>query len=240
MIFSYKTFRQGTACGFAALALAAIAGCGKQPIPDPPRSRSRLTIEIFKDLELNRHEPAAEKIVKLKAVDPENVFLAELEENEVCNIYMDTIQRQLNAGDIDAAIKTVEQARRKHGLYRGLIQVEVELKKLKELQEAVNNMRQAEQSEPLFAEIERVRQIISDYPPAQILGPMLNQKAAAAAALARQENLRARFSLLCDLVAMRQYRRHWAETMAAELEFENRLPENKNSRLPENLLPAAQ
>ena len=220
--------------------LAGVSGCGKKEVPDPPLTRNRLTIDMFKNLAENKHEQAIEKIIKLKALDPESVFLAELEEEEVSNIYMSSVQQQLNEGDIEAAIKTVDAARKRHGLYRSLIQADVELRKLRSLQESVVNMLQAESSEQVFAEIEQSGKIISEYTPAKALEPMFARKSIEAASMARQESICTRFSLLCDTVLMRQDKNRCAETIAAEFEIENNLPENKNSRLPATILSAEQ
>ncbi len=240
MVLKYNLSRGCLILLSAAVVLTGVSGCGKKEVPDPPLSRNRLTIEMFKNLEENKHEQAIEKIIKLKALDPENVFLSELEENEVSNIYMGTIRQQLNAGDIEAAIKTVDAARKRHGLYRSLIQADTELKKLKSLQESVSNMLQAESSEQVLAEIEQSRKIISEYPPAKALEPMLDRKSIEAARMARNESIRTRFSLLCDTVSMRQDKNRCAETIAAEFEFENNLPENKNSRIPATILSSEQ
>ncbi|MFA6102780.1 MAG: hypothetical protein WCV67_15280 [Victivallaceae bacterium] len=224
----------------AIVVLAGVAGCGKKEVPDPPLSRNRLTVDMFKSLEEDKHEQAIEKIIKLKAVDTENVFMAELEESEVSNIYMSTVQQQLNAGDIDAAIRTVDNARKRHGLYRSLIQADAELKKLRSLQESIGNMLQAESSGQVLAEIETSRKIIGEYPPAKALEPMLDKKSIEAARMAGQESIRTRFGLLCDAITMRQDKNRCAETIAAELELENNLPENKNSRISAAILPSEQ
>lgn len=240
MILKYDLSRKCLIFLSVAIVLAGVSGCGKKEVPDPPLSRSRLTIEMFKNLEENKHEQAIEKIIKLKAIDAENIFLSELEESEVSNIYTGDVQRQLNAGDIEAAIKIVDAARKRHGLYRSLIQADAELKKLKSLQESISNMLQAESSEQVFAEIEQSGKIVSEYPPAKTLAPMLDKKSIEAARMARRESIRARFSLLCDTVAMRKDKNRCAETMAAEFEFENNLPENKNSRIPAAILSSGQ
>ncbi|MHB9138379.1 MAG: hypothetical protein ACYC4Q_03130 [Victivallaceae bacterium] len=222
----------------AVIMLAGIAGCGKKDIPDPPLSQNRLVSDVFKDLADNKHEQAIDKIIKLKAIDPENVFLAELEENEVNNIYMNTVQQQLDAGNVNAALKTIEQARKKHGLYRSLMQVDAELKNLRSLQEAVTRMQQAESSDRVYAEIELCRKIISEYPSAKALEPMLRRNQIEADRMARKENMRSRFSLLCDISTSRQNSLTCAKTMTAELELENNLTENRNSRVPATLFTA--
>lgn len=235
MIFKYKILSGKHFVLPAFIMLAGIAGCGKKEIPDPPLSQIRLVSDIFKNLDENKHEQAIDKIIKLKAIDPENAFLSEVEENEVNNIYLSTVQQQLNSGDVNAALKTIDQARKKHGLYRSLMQADAELKNLRALQESVARMQQAESSEPVYAEIELCRKIVSEYPPAKTLEPMLQKKQREADRMARQENIRARFSLLCDTVTSRQNSLTCAKTMAAEFEFENNLPENRNSRVPATL-----
>ncbi|MEI8248435.1 MAG: hypothetical protein WCI51_21575 [Lentisphaerota bacterium] len=240
MALKYSLLRRSFVLLSAVMALAGAAGCGKKEVPDPPLSRNRLTIEMFKNLEENKPEQAIEKIIKLKALDTENIFLAELEESEVSNIYMSTVQQQLNAGDIDAAIKTVDAARKRHGLYRSLIQADAELKKLRSLKESVTGMLQAESSEQAFAEIELSGKIAGEYPPAKALEPMLAAKSAEATRMARQESIRTRFSMLCDTAAMRSDKNKCADTIAAEFEIENNLPENKNSRIPATLISSGQ
>jgi hypothetical protein len=235
MIFKYKFLLGKLFLLPAVIMLAGVAGCDKKEVPDPPLSQNRLVVDIFKDLEANRHEQAIGKIIKLKAIDAENIFLVELEENEVNNIYMSTVQQQLNSGDVNAALKTIEQARKRHGLYRSLMQADAELKNLRTLQEAVGRMQQAESSDRIFAEIELCRKVISEYPPAKTLEPMLQKKQLESERMARQENIRSRFSLLCDAVTMRRNNSSYAKTMIAEFEFENNLPENKNSRVPATL-----
>ena len=70
--------------------------------------------------------------------------------------------------------------------------------------------------------------------------PMLNKKSIEAARMAGQESIRTRFGLLCDAITMRQDKNRCAETIAAELELENNLPENKNSRISAAILPSEQ
>ena len=236
MIFKYKILSGKLFILPAFIMLAGMAGCGKKEIPDPQLSQIRLVSDIFKNLADNKHEQAINRIIKLKAIDPENVFLAELEENEVNNIYLSTVQEQLNAGDVNAALKTIDQARKKHGLYRSLMQADAELKNLRALQESTARMQQAESSERVYAEIELCRKIVSEYPPAKTLEPMFQKKQREADRMARQENIRGRFSLLCDAVTALQNNMNSAKTMAAEFEFENNLPENKNSRVSVTLL----
>jgi hypothetical protein len=227
--YRYLLFSAALLCVFA-------AGCGKRVIPDPPLTQNKLVIELFKNLANNEHEMAIDKIIKLRAIETENQYLPQMEEFEVSNIYTDSIQKCLDSGDIDAALKIVDDARKRYGLYRSLIAAEEDLKTLKSIQESMDKILSSDSSEQILLEVEQIKKNTASYTPAKKLLPMLAFQQQLADNMANQENRRAKFSLLADLTTARKEKHSTANILAAQLALENMLPENKNSKIRENLL----
>ncbi len=213
-----------------------LSGCGKVVIPDPPLTQNKLVIEMFKNLAKNEHEMAMDKIIKLRAIETENQYLPVMEENEVTNIFMNTVQKHLDNGDIDAAIGVVDEARKRYGLYRSLILAEQDLKSLKTIKYSLDKIQSAESSEQIQSELEQIKKISENYTPAKKLIPMISYQQKLVNNMSNQENRRAKFSLLSDLITARKEKHNLTNILAAELALENMLPENRNSRVPESMI----
>lgn len=196
-------------------------GCKKTETPDPPTAYNRLLIGMFKSLDKNQHLAAAEKIAKLKPLDPENVFLNKLEESEISNYYIDQAQTELNQGRLDEAIKIISQAREKYPFNKNLDDSAKQLQMLDVLNSKISSMQNPQSADDLNACIKTVRNIIKTYPAATVLEPILQKKQHLAKTMELKENSRAKFSLLCDIAEMKTLNNPIAETMTAQFQVEN-------------------
>jgi len=196
-------------------------GCKKTEAPDPPTAYNRLLIGMFKSLDKNQHLTAAEKIAKLKPLDPENAFLNKLEESETSNHYINLAQTELNQGKLTEAIKIIRQAREKYPFNRNLDDSAKQLQMLDVLNSEISSMQNPKSADDLNADLKTVKNIIKTCPAANVLEPMLQQKQRLAKTMELKENSRAKFSLLCDIAEMKTLNNPLFDTMVAQFQVEN-------------------
>jgi heme oxygenase len=211
------------------------AGCGRNDVPDPPTAYNQLVIGLFKDLDAKDYRAAANKASKLKALDPENAFLNQLIENELSNYYIKQAQKKLNAGKLAAAQDIISAGRSKYPFNQNLIKTEAYLKQVSELAVKVKSISVPFSSEELQRNIKAIEKLQKSIPEAKSLNKILKQKSEQAKAMAKREERRARFSLLCDLKDQEKQNNEVAKTLAIQFELENAKAAAGN-KLPSNIL----
>lgn len=155
-----------------------ICGCGKArtPAPAPPRTRSQLVLELFSALEAGDHKTALSKTIRLRKLEPNNVFLHQLKSIEENNIIIENVQALLDKDELDKAIFEVDEAIKKLGSNNDLLTVKQELEKLTEIKEIFETFSKSQSSTELARTAARLKTIASDYKPAEILIPLANKK----------------------------------------------------------------
>lgn len=85
-----------------------MVGCGKETAPDMPRSENKLVIELFKRLKTKDYHGALKKVERLRHLNSESVFLAELENTQRTNQALLEVKERLEAKDLGGAEKIIE------------------------------------------------------------------------------------------------------------------------------------
>ena len=221
------------------IGLAWLVGCGKKELPPPPVAHVQLVTKLFDNLSKGQHDAAYKRIQKVRALDPSNEFLIQLEEREFCNHYILQAQALLDEGKVGQALAAINIAARKFPLNRNLLAIHTELSKLENLQKHIRLLNSAKSSQEMNSQINVIIAFIRNYPAAKALQPLLKQKVLLALKTKLHEQERARFDLLCDLKSARQGKRpdpSLNSTLAAMLTVANAATVNKNERISSDLL----
>lgn len=192
---------------FCLVALAFIVlfpSCKKnQTAPDPPLSKGRLVIDLYRSLSKGDHASALKKIEKLRVLEPSNVFLAILENSEKDNILISDAQNQLNAGKLEEAEEITKKAIQKQGLNETVSSLRKELSTIRKIKISVekltgNDLDSLEMAKNAVALTESVK----NYAPAGFLLDFAAMKLEEARELYRWESLRALEDLKADCFFM--------------------------------------
>jgi predicted small lipoprotein YifL len=223
---------------FAAL-LTVLAGCGDKKPPPPPTAHVLLVKKLFENLAKHQHTAAYKRVQKVRALDPGNEFLIQIEEREYCNSEIEKAQKMLDKNRVKDALSLIKEARKKLPLNRNLLAVENELKMLQDIKEHIKLLNIATTSRQMNLQINYINNIIKKYTPAETLTPLLRKKIKLAFKTSLAEKERARFDLLCDLRNVRNAKRPNASlssTLEAVLKVDNDATVNKNERVKATLL----
>jgi hypothetical protein len=176
-----------------------LTGCKEKAAPPPPQTESKLTIELFKALEKNKHKAALNKVKRLREINKASINLVKLQNSEVENIVILETQECLDKNDIDKAVETVSQAIKTHGKNEGL---SATLKKLISLQKAnrlIDSLNTPENSLKMAKDIVALKKIIELQPQTESLTPFIKEKTREALELEKWEKEQAVFDLLSDI-----------------------------------------
>ena len=228
---------------FSALIFAALftvlAGCGDKKPPPPPTAHVLLVKKLFNNLSRNQHIAAYKRVQKVRALDPNNEFLIQMEEREYCNAQVESAQKMLDVNQVSNALDIIKKARLKFPLNRNLLAAENDLKTLQSLKGHIKLLNIATTSRQMNIQINSINNIIKKYPSAKALTPLLRKKLKLAFKLNLEEEERARFDLLCDLQSVRSAKRpnpSLSATLEAILKVDNDATINKNQRVKATLL----
>jgi tetratricopeptide (TPR) repeat protein len=222
-----------------AIGLIVITGCKKEEIPPPPSTHTLLVKNLFINLDKQQHEIAVKRIQKVRALSPNNEFLIQMEERELCNYYIKKAQEKLDIGDIDSALAEIKKALQQYALNRNLLSIQKELMTLKEIKQHIELMNAAATSKDMNLQINQIVACIRNYPKAKDLQPMLRKKVLEAFKMKLAEEKRARFDLLCDLKSAQESVKKdesLNQTLRALLDVANSQAVNKSDRVSAELL----
>ncbi len=216
----------------AVLAAVLFVGCGKEESTqaESPHEMNRLTSGIFQAGKAKNYTGAARQIEKLKVHLPNDVRLSKLYRVEMDNIAIEKAQKQLDLGNIQAAIDEITAAVRSRGESLALDAAAKELQALLEIDETVKAVDKAQGAEDFKFQLDRIDKLIKKYPLASSLNTGLAQRRKLQKEMARREKIMAQFDLLSDLVS--QPARE-IPMLKAQFEYEN---QNKQVEMPRNLL----
>ena len=108
-----------------------IASCGKETAPDPARSQNKLVFELFETLKTKNHKATLKKIERLRIINTDSIFLANLENTEFVNQLITDINVKLNNRNIKEALDLANKALSMHP---GIIRLESIKKDLEQAQ----------------------------------------------------------------------------------------------------------
>lgn len=124
------------------LCILAVPGCRREAVV-PPTERNDLTIRFFRSLRNNEGEAAALQGQKLLAMEKRNYFLQKLIEIQQANKCIRNAQRHLNAGQLESAIKEIQEGLRRFPGNRELLKNLEQLRKLRYAEKYLAEMRYA-------------------------------------------------------------------------------------------------
>ena len=198
-----------------------IVGCGEDKIPDPPLIRSQTVIDTYNVLEKNEHSVALKKIVRLRKIDPSNVFLANLEVLERNNSVIDEAQLKIDDGDLVSALAIVSAGIRKHGKHKDLIRAQKKLKVVTKIHEILDVFKEPRDSEQLSAAATQLKKIGETYKPASIFISLCDRKLVEAKLMDKWEMNRAVSSLCSHINDLHVGNDSDVELLYAVLEIED-------------------
>ena len=219
--------------------LTVLTGCGDKKPPPPPTAHVLLVKKLFENLSKKQHTAAYKRVQKVRALDPSNEFLIQMEEREFCNSEIEKAQKMLDENQVNHALAIVKKAQVKFPLNRNLLAAENDLKMLQELKGYIKLLNIATTSREMNIQISNINNIIKKYPSAKTLTPLLRKKIKLAFTTSLIEKERARFDLLCDLKAARSAKIQNASLNAileAILKVDNEATVNKGERVKATLL----
>ncbi len=128
------------AAAAGAVALAAFSGCSDHE--EPPVERLDLVSRFFRSVEKGEYEAAAQQGRKIYELDRNNDFMLHLITVHECNIYLLNAQKLLNAGNVNGALRILEDGSRRYpdnrtlGMYHTKL---LQLRNAKRLMTAMKN-----------------------------------------------------------------------------------------------------
>jgi len=215
-------------------------GCGKKAAPDPPKSRTELTAELFEALGAKDHKTALLKIERLRELDPASVFLAKLEMIERNNASIQDVQELVDDGKIHEAMETLDRTYAKNPKQKGLLEAKEELRIINAIDKIVKSINNPQSPVSMAQDIVKLKKIMKTYKPAEIFAPFIKEKIEQAYAMENNKgsrvnksagenkstvssdsaNGRAVFGLCSDIRILLEERNPTVFTVVAELEVE--------------------
>lgn len=158
-------------CLFVLLFLIAIIpSCSKNSnIPEPPHLKTQLVSELFAALRQENWEAALGKINRIREISPDDAALSGIEIITKNNLTIQESQKKLDKGDIEGAIKIINDFTEKNGQTVELRDAIRELNTLKEIRTLTESVADEEDSIRLAYSTAKLNKAISNYPEAREL-----------------------------------------------------------------------
>ena len=86
-----------------------LVSCSDRKVPPPPRAQPELLLEIYDLSRKREYNSALAKVQKMRALEPTNTFLAELEGTIRFNIMTAEVNKRLQNGDFDSALISIQR-----------------------------------------------------------------------------------------------------------------------------------
>ena len=149
------------------LAAAILCGCskGKAP-PSLPTQKADLVLEMFASLEKGDHKAALAKVERLRALEPDNIFLANLEARERNNVILAEVQKCLDEGNMDGAYKALDKGILEVGREPALEDARAELARISEASILLDGVADARNAAELSRNASRLLELSKSYPAA--------------------------------------------------------------------------
>jgi len=146
------------------------SSCSKtNTTPEPPHLKTQLVSELFAALRQENWEVALEKINRIKELSSDNSALSGIEVTVKNNLTIQNAQKKLDIGDIDGAIKIINDFTEKNGQIVDFRDTIEELNTLKEIRSLSESVAVEEDSVHLAYATAKLNRTISNYPEAKDL-----------------------------------------------------------------------
>ncbi len=178
-------------------------GCGKaMPAAEPPRLKAELVRDLFTAFGQRDYEQAAPKVDRLRELQPESVYLAELAGAIRNNRIAVAAQERLDADDLNGAAAVVDKAIRDHGRHEAITTMQACLAELQDLKALVDVCVQPPSGVALARAAARLRTLASGDPRLAPFLPMAEAQLRQARELQAWERRRAVDDLCSDIDGM--------------------------------------
>ncbi len=201
--------------------IAFTTSCGKEVAPDPPRSESKLVIELFNSLKDGDNSATLKKIDRLRVINPESLFLANLEATIKSNLTFEELNKVLEEKDLANSIVVTNKLLKEYNGKKELISLDKDLAVLADLDQKIKELDDADGYKDIFALTKLIELLAKKIEPNANLNEFLHRKTAYANEKkdARLEEL-ALFDLALDIdfLYMHKYKDVWNDIAALSIE----------------------
>ena len=185
--------------GFLFIGTLIFTGCSKKTAPPPPTIKQQIVLDTLTALENRNHRIAIRKIARLRELDPNNVFLANLEVIERNNSIIKKVQEKIDENNLNEALNVVSAGIRKYGRHDDLMNVQKKLKIITRIEELLKVFAAPRDSAQLNGAAKQLIKIAEVYKPASMFLPLAKKKLAKAAVMNEWENRRAVIDLVSEI-----------------------------------------
>ncbi|MCQ2379695.1 MAG: hypothetical protein MJ025_02060 [Victivallaceae bacterium] len=133
------------------LCLFLVPGCEKKKHSAPPSARNDLVARFFSSLKNGDSASAVIQGRKIQDMDPANEFVRRLVEVQEANEAIRATQRMVNAGNIDGALKCINQALERNPNNSQIERVGRKMRQLRNAKTLMRNMALAESASEMSA-----------------------------------------------------------------------------------------
>jgi hypothetical protein len=175
-------------------------GCGdSNETSSYPRSRSDLTLELLKSLAEKDHELTLKKLIRLRELDPTNVFLANLEILERNNAIIVKSQKYIDEEDLPKALASLNEGIKKNGRHKDLMKARQNLEVATQVSQILGVFKNPQQSSNLKRASIQLKELAKNHVPVQIFIPLADKKLVEAKAMDKKEAQRG-MEALCSYI----------------------------------------
>lgn len=137
--------------------LAWVVGCSRRAVPPPPKAQPELLLEIYDAARTHQYDAALRKVRKLRALEPANAFLPELERLLVRNQLAAGVNVCLQNGKFEDALHLLSQYEKQSGAPEAKAKEQVLLvAQLDRLIADARTAKRSDEAEKDFKELEKL------------------------------------------------------------------------------------
>lgn len=207
---------------FFSISMFFISGCGKSKrIPEPPTVETNLVYEFFSALKAKDYQMAEQKIKMLRALNPKDVYLANIQEQIEMNLCVTKAQNLLNAQKLDDAIASIQVEITARGREPILLESQDMLNTLKKIEELTSELAQAQSSKAMAVASAKLNKVIKDKPYSKKLSTFAEKVLNEAKALLLKEKASSLEDLRADIDSSFVLADPVADTLLTELAIES-------------------
>lgn len=196
-------------------------GCSRQTAPDPPRSRSRLTLELFEALQSRDHGTALAKLERLRSIDDTNLYLANLHNMEIENIAILEAEKELENYEPQKAVEILEKAMKSYKQSEALLNAKAQVFSMMELSSCIRELKRPSSSIAMKKAALSLNKMSESDKSLKIFNSFIRECVDNAFNLEKSEREKALSSLACDIRANAAEGGRITPYMLAELAVES-------------------
>lgn len=206
---------------FLSVSMLFIAGCGKSKrIPEPPTAETNLVYEFFSALKSKDYQMAEQKIKMLRALNPKDIYLENIQQQIMINLCVQKTQNLLDVQKIDEAIASIQTEIATYGRQPVLLETLNTLNTLKKIEALTLELADAQSPEKMAVASAELKKLVKDNPYSKSLSNFAENILEESKVLALQEKASALKDLKADLDISFILGNPVIDTLLAELDIE--------------------